>query len=64
MAPDKQIPSVHVNRGAGFTTICWTVVTLIYSFYINNFSHYDLFYGSLANIIILMLVLLYNNYIW
>lgn len=55
MAPDKQIPSSHVNRGAGFTTICWTVVTLIYSFYINNFSHYDLFYGSLANIIILMM---------
>lgn len=55
MAPDKQIPSSHVNRGAGFTTICWTIVTLVYSFYINNFSHYDLFYGSLANIIILMM---------
>lgn len=54
MAPDKQLPSSHVNKGAGFTTICWTIVTLIYSFYINNFSHYDLFYGSLANIIILM----------
>lgn len=55
MAPDKQIPSSHVNSGAGFTTICWTIVTLVYSFYINNFSHYDLFYGSLANIIILMM---------
>lgn len=55
MAPDKQIPSYHVNKGSIFTTICWTIVTLIYSFYINNFSHYDLFYGSLANIIILMI---------
>ena len=55
MAPDKQIPSSHVNSGAVFTTICWTIVTLVYSFYINNFSHYDLFYGSLANIIILMM---------
>lgn len=63
MAPDKQIPSAHVNRGAGFTTICWTVVTLIYSFYINNFSHYDLFYGSLANIIILMMWVYIISYI-
>lgn len=55
MAPDKQIPSHHVNKGSIFTTVCWTIVTLIYSFYINNFSHYDLFYGSLANIIILMI---------
>ena len=55
MAPDKQIPSHHVNKGAIFTTICWTIVTLGYSFYINRFSPYDLFYGSLANIIILMI---------
>lgn len=55
MAPDKQIPSHHVNKGSVFTTICWTIVTFIYSFYLNIFSHYDLFYGSLANIIILMI---------
>lgn len=63
MAPDKQLPSSHVNKGAGFTTICWTLVTLIYSFYINNFSHYDLFYGSLANIIILMMWVYIISYI-
>lgn len=63
MAPDKQIPSSHVNKGAGFTTICWTIVTLIYSFYINNFSNYDLFYGSLANIIILMMWVYIISYI-
>ena len=63
MAPDKQLPSSHVNKGAGFTTICWTIVTLIYSFYINNFSHYDLFYGSLANIIILMMWVYIISYI-
>lgn len=63
MAPDKQIPSSHVNKGACFTTICWTVVTLMYSFYINNFSPYDLFYGSLANIIILMMWVYIISYI-
>lgn len=63
MAPDKQLPSSHVNKGAAFTTICWTIVTLIYSFYINNFSHYDLFYGSLANIIILMMWVYIISYI-
>ena len=63
MAPDKQIPSSHVNRGAGFTTICWAILTFLYSFYINNFSHYDLFYGSLANIIILMMWVYIVSYV-
>lgn len=63
MAPDKQIPSAHVNRGSLFTTIGWGIVTFVYSFYINNFSAYDLFYGSLANIIILMILVYIISYI-
>ncbi len=54
-APDKKIPSKYMNRGAIFTTIMWLLVTVVYTFYINNYANYNLFYGSLANIIVIML---------
>lgn len=55
VAPDQRINSKYVNRGAIFTTICWLIVTYIYSFYINNVARYDLVYGNLTNIVILLL---------
>ena len=55
MAPDKNIKSNQTTYGALFTSIGWIIATAIYSFYINNYAHYSLFYGSLANIIVLML---------
>lgn len=55
MAPDRKIPSSYVTKGAVFTSVFWIVVTYIYSYYINNFAHYNVFYGGLSNVIILML---------
>ena len=55
MAPDKKIPSRNVTGGAIFTTFGWVVITDIYSYYISHYANYSVFYGSLANIIILML---------
>lgn len=54
IAPDKTIPSMYTNYGALFTTIGWILATKIYSVYINNISNYNVFYGSLANIVILL----------
>ena len=55
MAPDKKTESRHTNKGAIFTTFGWVISTNIYSYYITHFSKYDIFYGGLANIIVLML---------
>ncbi len=55
MAPDKKMPSKNVNGGAIFTTIAWISITSLYSYYISHYANYSLFYGSLANIIVLML---------
>ena len=55
MAPDKKIESRYVNKGAVFTTVGWILATYVYSYYILHFAQYDVFYGGLANIIILML---------
>lgn len=55
ISPDEKIPGKYVNKGALFTTFTWLLVTNIYSYYINNIARYNLVYGNLANIVILLL---------
>ncbi len=55
MAPDEQISSSFMNKGAFFTTIGWIVVTFVYSYYVSHFANYSLFYGSLSGIIVMMM---------
>lgn len=55
ISPDSTIPSEYTTRGAIFTTFAWLISSFIYSYYVLNFSHYDIFYGSLSNIIIMMM---------
>lgn len=55
VSPDKTIKSSNTTKGAIFTSISWIIFTFIYSYYVQHFSHYDIFYGSLANIIIMMI---------
>ncbi len=64
MAPDKKIRSNEVNKGAIFTTIGFVVVTYIYSLYTTNFARYDVFYGNLASIVVLMIWLYLLSYIF
>ena len=64
MAPDKKVPSKNVNVGALFTTVLWIIVTEIYSLYINNFASYDVFFGGLANLVILMVWFYLLSYIF
>lgn len=54
IAPDKRIKSKYVNKGAIFTTIFWVVVTFIYGYYATNIANYDLFYGNLSSIVVMM----------
>lgn len=63
IAPDWKILSKHTTNGAVFTTISWIVVVQIYSYWVTHFSNYDLFYGSLSNIVILMLMTYIISYI-
>ena len=55
MAPDKKIPSSEVNKGAIFTTVGFIIVTYIYSIYTSRIAEYHVFYGNLANIVVLMI---------
>ena len=54
LAPDEKVRAKYVNRGALFTTVSWLIVTVIFSYYINNIARYNLVYGNLASIVILL----------
>ena len=55
IAPDENIPSKYMTKGAIFTTISWLLLTNVFSYYINNIAKYDMIYGNLTNIVILLL---------
>lgn len=55
IAPDSYIRSKHTTKGAIFTSFSWLAFTFLYSYYVLYFSHYDIFYGSLSNIIVMMM---------
>lgn len=63
IAPDSKIPSRYTNKGALFTTVFWIIATIIYSFYVTNFTNYNLFYGSLTNVIVMMIWIYILSYI-
>ena len=55
MAPDTTIQSKDTTYGALFTTIGWIIATEVYSIYTQVFARYNLFYGSISNLLILLL---------
>ena len=52
--PNKKLSFKDVLPGAIVSTLCWLVASFCYSFYTNNFARYDIIYGSLGGIIVLM----------
>ena len=63
IAPDWKVPSRHTTKGAVFTTIFWMLIVRLYSYWVTNFVNYDIFYGSISNIAILMILTYFISYI-
>ncbi|MCI8569508.1 MAG: YihY/virulence factor BrkB family protein [Bacilli bacterium] len=64
LSPDEEIPTKTTTKGAIFTSIGWILSTEIFAFYIEKFTQYDLFYGSISNILILLLWVYLLSYIF
>lgn len=62
LAPDRKVNRHAINTGALFTTLCWIGTTSLYAYYINHFANYSIFYGALANIVVLMLWIYFLSY--
>ncbi len=63
-ALDIHLPRRRTSYGALFTTLGIGLVTSIYSYYVNHLAHYDIFYGSLSNLIVLMVWIYFVSYIF
>lgn len=53
--PTKRFKWREVIPGAIVTTLGWLILSLGFSFYINNFGNYSRLYGSLAAVFVLMI---------
>ena len=64
IAPDIKIKSKSTTYGAAFTTIIWTIATAVFSYYLKYFANYNVVYGNLSNLIILMMWLYIISYVF
>lgn len=53
-APDVQQEWKWITPGSIFAVLMWTIASLGFSFYVNNFGSYDKTYGSIGAIIVLL----------
>lgn len=52
--PSKRMTWKEVLPGALFSTIGWIIVSLGFSYYVNNFANYSRLYGGIGAVIVLM----------
>lgn len=52
--PAKKIPWKEVIPGSIFSSLGWIIISLAFSYYINNIANYSILYGSLGAVFILM----------
>lgn len=64
IAPSIKISSKSTTWGALFTTVIWILATAIFGYYLKYFANYNVVYGSLSNIIILMMWLYIISYVF
>lgn len=64
IAPDTKISTRSTIPGALFTTTMWLLSSKIYAFYVDYFSNYDVFYGAMSNILVLLIWVYILSYIF
>ncbi|MDR1005960.1 MAG: YihY/virulence factor BrkB family protein [Bacteroidales bacterium] len=63
IAPIRKKGYRFFSIGATIATCLLILTTLGFNFYINNFAHYNVLYGSIGALIVLMLWIYLNNFI-
>lgn len=64
IAPSKNVKSKETTMGALFTTIMWIISTAVFKFYLDYFARYDILYGNLSSIIIMLVWCYFLSYIF
>lgn len=53
-APSRKLSFRNVLPGALFSTIAWNIISIAFSYYVNNFANFSLVYGSIGAVIMLL----------
>ena len=61
--PNKKVSLRSVLPGATLASIAWGLMSIIFSYFANNFSGYHLLYGSVAGMIMLVVWLFMSSYV-
>lgn len=64
IAPSKTISSKHTTLGSLVTTTLWIGSSIIFGYYLKYFANYDILYGNLSSIIILMIWLYVISFVF
>lgn len=62
--PAKKLKWRDVIPGAVITTVGWVIASILFAYYVNNFSNYSRLYGSLGAVFLLMTWLFINSLIF
>jgi len=62
--PNKKLKFNNIMVGTVFATFGWVSVSLLFSFYVNNFVNYEIIYGSLGGIFALIIWLYISTLIF
>ncbi len=63
-APDRVRKNSHLNTGSIFSTIGFVIITEVYKLIANNMTTYNMFYGALSNIALIMLWLYFISFVF
>lgn len=53
--PNRKLKFHNVLIGSLFTTVGWVTISVLFSFYVNNFANYEMVYGGLGGVIALII---------
>jgi membrane protein len=62
-APDVEQEWRWVTPGSAFAVLVWIVMSLLFGFYVENFGNYDVVYGSIGAVIVLLTWLYLSGFV-
>ena len=63
-APDRMAGKKHVTKGTLITSIGWIILTVIYGYVARHMTTYEVVYGALAQVAVLMVWLYFISYVF
>ena len=52
--PNKKLKFKNILPGSVFSSVCWVLISYLFSFYVDNISNYSVVYGSIGAFIVLL----------